>query len=115
MNRPAQVRAIFAELRSTLDESYSDRELLKFAHSIILAYAAAGKIDDDVLGGGPSVRSFFSAPLDEAIQDGGWRVLDFENRAGAAFEDGIRTELEDSYAAETRSLISRLNQIRRLS
>ena len=115
MNRPAQIRAIFAELRSALGESYSDRELLKLAHSIILAYAAAGKVDDDVVEAIKSGRSFFATPLDEAMEDGGWRVLDFEDRRGTAFEDGIRTEFEDNYSPEMRSLISRLNQIRRHS
>jgi hypothetical protein len=114
MNRPAQIRAIFAELRSALGETHSDRELLRLAHSIILAYTAAGKVDDDIADTLQS-NSFFSSPIDEAMQDGGWQVLDFESKRGTVFEDGMMTEFEDNFAPEYRSLISRLNQIRRQS
>jgi hypothetical protein len=115
MNRPAQIRAIYAELRQALDDSYSDRELVRLAHAIVIAHTNAGRIDDDYIVVPETARTLFARPLDEAMSDGGWSILDFETKRGTAYEDGARTEFEDDLSPEVRSLISRLNQIRRAS
>jgi|SRR6185437_125446 len=115
MNRPNQIRLLYTELKQLLDPSYSDRDILKLAHSIVLAHTAAGRVEDDNLVPLEGSRSFFSLPLDEAMQDGGWNILEFENRRGTALEDGVRTEFEDGLVPEILALVSRLKQIRRLT
>jgi hypothetical protein len=103
---------IYSELRRVLDPSYSDRELLRLANAIVIAHTAGGRLDDDNLTTQEGSDSFFSRPIDEAMIDGGWEVLDFETKRGIAIEDGIRIEFEDDPAAEVRTLISRLKNFR---
>jgi hypothetical protein len=79
MQRPVLFRAIYAELRSTLGREVPAADLLKLAFEVMRAYA----IDQDGLPEDGRIgfsRLFASLPVDEAMRDGGWRVLDFEER-----------------------------------
>lgn len=115
MGRPSQIRLIFTELRQVLDSSYSDRELLRLASAIVIAHTAAGRLDDDYLTTSDVIHSFFARPIDEAMTDGGWKILEFEMKRGTAFEDGVRTEFEDDLSAEVKTLMSRLSKFRRMT
>lgn len=79
MQRPVLFRAIYAELRSTLGREVPAADLLKLAFELMRAYALdqEGLPEDGRIG---VTRSFSSLPVDEAMRDGGWRVLDFEER-----------------------------------
>jgi hypothetical protein len=77
MQKPALFRAIYAELRLTLGKEVPSAELLKLAIVILRSYSIErdGAPEDGRIG---TSRSFVSLPVDEAMKDGGWRVLDFE-------------------------------------
>tara|TARA_R110000868_G_scaffold33659_2_gene122019 strand:- start:2466 stop:2813 length:348 start_codon:yes stop_codon:yes gene_type:complete len=76
MQKPALLRAIYAELRSELGSEAAAGDVLRLAHAILLFLTD----DEDLTGFGqpPPSRSFVSMPVDEAMSDGGWRVLEFE-------------------------------------
>lgn len=79
MQRPALFRAIYIELRSTLGREVPAADVLKLAFELMRAYA----IDQDGLPTDNRIgvsRQFVSLPVDEAMRDGGWRILDFEER-----------------------------------
>src|SRR5687768_9276474 len=76
MRKPALVRAIFSELRASLGADVAASDVLKLANLILRAYR-----DDEQPSGDrspPPNRAFVSLPVDHAMSDGGWRVLDFE-------------------------------------
>ena len=83
MNRPQRVRAVFQELRQTVGDRFSARELLEQAASLVDLFA----VKDDPsrfelrTGGVP----FEEWSLDRAMADGGWRILNHEYRRNRAF------------------------------
>ncbi len=77
MRKPALVRAIFAELRSSLGPEVSAGDALRLAHVILRAYLEEANSIPDFGRPGES-RAFCTLPVDVAMSDGGWRVLDFE-------------------------------------
>ena len=85
MQRPAQIRAIFAELRAALGQEAHARDLLQLAHLILRAHEAPSAEEDIVV---PIGRTpLFALPLDIAMEDGGWRVLNFECEHGIEFDE----------------------------
>lgn len=85
MQKPALVRAIYAEIRKGLPDLAAG-EALELAHRLLRAYVT----DTDQLkpfGQEVDDRSLARLPLDEAIRDGGWRVMEYELHRAAAFED----------------------------
>ncbi|MGY5808436.1 hypothetical protein ACXHXG_12030 [Rhizobium sp. LEGMi198b] len=86
MQKPAQFRAIFAELRSGLGPDIPAKQLAQIAILIMRAYRDAS---EDVDGWGVSTesRAFQTLPVDEAMKDGGWRVLEFEIRRYSKIDD----------------------------
>lgn len=80
MRKPALFRAIYAELRTSLGDSVSAKELVSIANHILRAYREE---TDGIDHGQAAVgRSMFSLPVDEAMEDGGWKVLEFEASGG---------------------------------
>lgn len=77
MRKPKRIRMIYAELREVLGPSVPASDLLKVANVILRAYNTDVS-DSDGFGRPGFNRSIVSLPLDEAIADGGWRVLEFE-------------------------------------
>jgi len=77
MNRSAQIREVYAELRFALGESLSEFETLEHATALVNLFAMDGedaaKFELNV-GGVP----FNQWALDIALADGGWRVLGSE-------------------------------------
>ena len=85
-NRPKKIRAIFWELRATLDSSFSSREILELA-SEILKSRDEQRVDrshQEYRGSG----LFFERDLTSAFSDGGWHVLDYESdRLNKIYDD----------------------------
>jgi len=73
MNRPSKIRKIYAELRRALGDDIPAHELINTAAALLELYT-----EDDT---GPHLRlvggrvAFDQLPLDEALSDGGWRVM----------------------------------------
>lgn len=85
MQKPALVRAIYAEIRRGLPDLPAG-EALDLANRFLRAYT----IDPDQMRGfGQEVegRSLARLPVDEAMRDGGWRVMDYEFRRNAELDD----------------------------
>lgn len=78
MNRPQQVRAVFQELRRTVGDRFSARELLEQAAALVDLFAVPEDNTRFELyrGGVP----FEEWSLDVAMADGGWRILNDEYR-----------------------------------
>ena len=79
MQKPQLLRAIYAELRTTLGPDVSVGDAVKLAHLILRSY----QDDDNGADGFPkdySTRSLPHRAVDEAMNDGGWRILEFEEK-----------------------------------
>lgn len=85
MQTPALVRAIYAEIRNGLPDLPAG-EALELAHRLYRAYASN---PDELRPFGQEIasRSLAVLPLDEAISDGGWRVMEYEYHRAAEFDD----------------------------
>jgi len=85
MQKPALIRAIYSEIRRGLPELPAG-EALDMAHRLFRAYV----LDPDQMKGfGQEVdgRSIGRLPVDEAMRDGGWRILDYELHRASELED----------------------------
>ena len=84
MNRPQQVRAVFQELRRTVGDRFSARELLEQAAALVDLFAVPEDNTRFELrrGGLP----FEEWSLDVAMADGGWRILNDEYRQTLALQ-----------------------------
>lgn len=84
MNRPQQVRAVFQELRRTVGDRFSARELLEQAAALVDLFAVPEDNTRFELyrGGVP----FEEWSLDVAMADGGWRILNDEYRQTLALQ-----------------------------
>ncbi|MDQ5909314.1 MAG: hypothetical protein QG599_1409 [Pseudomonadota bacterium] len=78
MNRPQQVRAVFQELRRTVGDRFTARELLEQAAALVELFTVPEDTSSFELrtGGIP----FEEWSLDVAMADGGWRILNYEYR-----------------------------------
>ena len=78
MNRPQQVRAVFQELRRTVGDRFTARELLEQAAALVELFTVPEDASSFELrtGGIP----FEEWSLDVAMADGGWRILNYEYR-----------------------------------
>jgi len=94
------VRTIFSELRQNVAADISDGDLLRLANLIVQAHGT----DPNLLAGfgvAGASRALLGLPVDEAMDDGGWRVLYFE--VGNA-----RHEDEPGYGLNHHSVVRRL-------
>jgi hypothetical protein len=86
MRRSNRLRAIYFELRHAAGTEVSAGDLLRLAHFILKSYG----VDKDELAdfGKPrDSRAFYALPVDEAMRDGGWQVLDFEEHRAFGIDD----------------------------
>jgi len=86
MRKPDLIRAIYAELRRNIASDIPDGDLLRFAHLIVQSQTQ----DTDLLaefGRVVSGQSLLSAEVDQAMNDGGWRILEFEGQTTSARDD----------------------------
>ena len=76
MNRPQKIKKVYRELRVELGDEYSDYELLKSANLLTELFA-----DDEPITLDQLKRfgiQFKDREVDEAIKDGGWRLISNE-------------------------------------
>jgi hypothetical protein len=92
VNRSEQTKAIFAELKRTFGSSQPAGALLRLAATIVATYRTRDT-DVEALLHGSTLRSFFAREVDKAMEDGGWRIMDFECAIGMSLCD----ELPDNY------------------
>lgn len=92
MRNPAKLRAIYAELRRAAGTDVSAGDLVRLAHLILRTYNAETDSVDDY-GRPADSRAFCSLPVDEAMMDGGWRVLTFEAKRRYGIDDVDTQEL----------------------
>lgn len=86
MQKPALLRAIFAELRAGLGPEVAARDILKLAHVILRSYTE--ELEDTAdLNDKPGRLPFWAAPVDEAMRDGGWRILEYETAQRSSVDD----------------------------
>lgn len=86
MRNASMIRIIYAELRRAIGIEATAGDLLRLAHLIVKSYAR--ELDDlDVFGRPRDSKTFFSLPVDEAMKDGGWRILDFEVRRSFGIDE----------------------------
>jgi hypothetical protein len=97
MTRPNQIRRIVAELRHALGNDVPAWELLQLARIVLEAHREPEVADFEA----PASRSpFFALEVDTAFErDGGFGVLNFEQRQGMAFGDELP---DDHYRTEAR-------------
>lgn len=100
MRRPKLIKAIYAELRRALPDLPAG-DVLKLANRLLRAYTS----DPDLMklfGREVETRSVDRLPLDVALKDGGWRVMEYELHRAAEFED-----LEPHMLAAIRPIIEK--------
>lgn len=84
MQRSKVVRSLFWELRAAGVEG-SAKDVLRLAHHILQSHLGEiGRSDD--FGRVVDPRSLPFLPVDLAIADGGWRLIDFENSRATYLE-----------------------------
>jgi hypothetical protein len=103
MRKPALVRAIYAELRHMLGEEHAAVDVLKMADLLVSSYVDP---PDELLeyGVAQEGRPFVTLPVDEAMNDGGWRILAFENKRRL-----LSRELDDPNSREMMQIARALN------
>ncbi len=86
MRKPALIRAVYAELRAVLGDTHSASDVLRMATLMVSAYKDPF---DELAEFGISQESqpFYALPVDEAMRDGGWRILMFENKRATSWVD----------------------------
>ena len=87
MQNPARLKAIYAELRRAAGKDASAADLLRLAHMLLKAYRLGAGDDVDDYGRPIDSRAFFALPVDEAMEDGGWRILNFEDRRNFGIDE----------------------------
>ena len=86
MRKPGLVRAVYAELRAMLGDTHASGDLLKMASLLVSAYQ--DPLDELAeFGVAHEGRPFSSLPVDEAMGDGGWRILYFESKRHDSWRD----------------------------
>lgn len=81
------VKAVYEELRaSSAGTGVAAIDLLRLAQHIVRAYTDP---DADIRSEERQIefRGFYHLSVDEAMKDGGWRVLEFEDRGLQAYQD----------------------------
>lgn len=86
MRKPGLVRAVYAELRAMLGDTHASGDLLKMASLLVSSYQ--DPFDELAeFGVAQEGRPFSSLPVDEAMSDGGWRILSFESKQHDSWRD----------------------------
>ena len=95
MNRPQKIKKIYHELRMVLGDEYPDYELLESTSLLIEIYEDDEPINLDQLKS--FGIQFKEREVDEAIKDGGWRLISDEG-----WWDQI-TDDQDMLSLQTRA------------
>jgi hypothetical protein len=86
MNKPALIRAIFAELRYSLGPDVPAGDLIRLANLILRAHTE-DKDGLDEFGRPSEGQSLGALEVDKAMSDGGWRILAYEAQPREYFDD----------------------------
>ena len=78
VNRPEKVRRVYTELRRAQIEDISARDLLRVATKLV--ELSEGRGERPMARQGTPRPTFEELPLDQAFNDGGWRVMAYESR-----------------------------------
>ena len=90
MNKARQIREVFSELRRSIGDRASPRDLLECAASLVELFDQdEGEPNFELRTGG---TPFSNWSLDAAFSDGGWRVLGFESANEEQIERDEREE-----------------------
>ena len=91
---PQKLREVFAVFKVVFDKKMPAGDLLRAAHAFMELYET---LDVERYGDlGYSTReAFFAAAVDQAMKDGGWKVLGHETKIGMELCD----DLPDNYLA----------------
>lgn len=82
MQKSAQLRQVYQEIRRVVGTTVAAIDIARLAHLILRSYhEEEDEVDEDGLPA--DSRAFLYLPVDEAMKDGGWKVLLFEMRASA--------------------------------
>jgi hypothetical protein len=85
MRRSEKLRQIYRELRLAGVEAPAS-DLVQIASLILRAYSGdTDEVDD--FGVPRDTRSLVHMPVDSAMEDGGWRVLEFELKQSRSIDD----------------------------
>jgi hypothetical protein len=82
MQKSAQLRQVYQEIRRVVGTTVPAIDIARLAHLILRSYHGEDEEADDY-GLPADSRAFLHLPVDEAMRDGGWRVLLFEMRSSA--------------------------------
>lgn len=85
MRRADKLREIYAELRASGIEAPA-ADLIRIAHIILRAYAGDDETIDE-FGRPRDSRMLSGMAVDDAMRDGGWRVLDYEASRSRGIDD----------------------------
>jgi hypothetical protein len=94
VRQPARLRTIYGELRRALGADAPAGDLLRLAHVILRAYNEEG-VEPDGFEEAAESRAFLLQPVDKAMSDGGWRVLEFELERATGPDDIDPEQLAD--------------------
>jgi hypothetical protein len=86
MRKPDLIRAIYSELRRNLGPDVPAGDALRLAHFIVRSYTEERDSLAD-FGEAKVGRSLLYAPVDEAMNDGGWRVMEYECSSAGGGDD----------------------------
>ena len=87
MHNPARLKAIYAELRHAAGKEVPAADLLRLAQMLLRTYRPEFEEDLDDYDRPIDSRAFFALPVDEAMQDGGWRIMNFESRRRSGIDE----------------------------
>lgn len=79
MRKSDRIRLIYRELRATLGSGVPGRDIARLAHFVLRSYLSE-ELSEPLEDRLQERRSFIGYAIDDAIKDGGWRVLSFEDR-----------------------------------
>ena len=78
INRPEKVRRVYTELRRAAPEDISAQDLLRISAKLVAL--SEGRGGRPLARQGAPRPTFEELPLDKALNDGGWRVMEHESR-----------------------------------
>ncbi|TGT56613.1 hypothetical protein EN813_042405 [Mesorhizobium sp. M00.F.Ca.ET.170.01.1.1] len=82
MRKSDKLREVYKEIRRVVGTTVPAVDIVRLAHLILRSYQE-DDADVDEYGRPADSRAFPYLPVDEAMSDGGWKVLLFELRAAA--------------------------------
>jgi hypothetical protein len=94
MRKSDQLREVYKEIRSVVGATVPAIDVARLAHLILRSYHE-DEDEIDEYGHPTDSRAFLYLPVDEAMRDGGWKVLLFEMRSSADIDrlDSIATTM----------------------